>query len=230
MWFYWCWISYEFRFSKSSDISFSSMRTFFSFHDYAFACCGFRVHLMRSMPFWSWPIIKVVETWVGTEILISKLPTLIHFTIIPFRTLTRAALMTGGYFGCREAYRSSSGRTMMPADERTIADVFSENGHTIGMIGKWHLWECAPHRPQDRGFQEVVWHRCGGVGQASDDWGNDYFDDACERNGSHEKFEGYCTDVWFGGFRKFIERNKEHPFFLYLPANAPHGHYRLSLQ
>ena len=44
--------------------------------------------------------------------------------------------MTGAYFGCREAYRSSSGRTMMPADERTIADVFSENGHTIGMIGK----------------------------------------------------------------------------------------------
>jgi len=25
---------------------------------------------------------------------------------------------------------------MMPADERTIADVFSENGHTTGMIGK----------------------------------------------------------------------------------------------
>ena len=56
--------------------------------------------------------------------------------MIPFRTLTRAALMTGGYLGCTETYRSSSGRTMMPADERTIADVFSENGHTTGMIGK----------------------------------------------------------------------------------------------
>lgn len=86
------------------------------------------------------------------------------------------------------------------------------------------------HRPQDRGVQDVVWHRCGGVGQASDDWSNDYLDDACERNGSHEKVEGYCTDVWLGGFRKFIEHNKEHPFFLYLPTNAPHGQYRLSLR
>ena len=31
------------------------------------------------------------------------------------------------------------------------------------------------------GFQDAVWHRCGGVGQASDHWGNDYFDDTYER-------------------------------------------------
>ena len=44
--------------------------------------------------------------------------------------------MTGLYPGRTEAYRTSSGRTMMHIDERTIADVFSENGHTTGMIGK----------------------------------------------------------------------------------------------
>ena len=27
------------------------------------------------------------------------------------------------------------------------------------------------------GFQSVLWHRCGGVGQASDHWGNSSFDD-----------------------------------------------------
>ena len=61
-----------------------------------------------------------------------------------------------------------------------------------------HLGDNAPHRPQDRGFQDVVWHRCGGIGQASDHWGNDYFDDIYERNGKFEQFKGYCTDVWFG--------------------------------
>ena len=59
-------------------------------------------------------------------------------------------------------------------------------------------------------------------GQASDYWSNDYFDDIYERNGKFEKFEGYCSDVWFNESIKFIEKNKEKPFFLYLALNAPH--------
>ena len=114
---------------------------------------------------------------------------------------------------------------MLHTDERTMANVFADAGYVTGMIGKWHLGDNAPHRPQDRGFQDVVWHRCGGVGQASDHWGNDYFDDTYERNGKFEKFEGYCTDVWFREATRFIEQNKEKPFFLYLATNAPHGPY-----
>ena len=118
---------------------------------------------------------------------------------------------------------------MMHTDEHTVADVFSENGHTHRIFGKRHFVDRAPHRPQDRGFQEVFWHPCDTAGQASHDWGNGYFDDTYERNGSHEKVEGYCRDVWFGGSRKFIESNKGHSSFLYLHTNAPHGHYRLPL-
>ena len=114
---------------------------------------------------------------------------------------------------------------MLHTDEKTIATVFSENGYRTGMIGKWHLGDNAPHRPQDRGFQDVVWHRCGGVGQASDYWGNDYFDDTYERNGKFEKFEGYCTDVWFAEAMRFVEENQKKPFFLYIAPNAPHGPY-----
>lgn len=117
---------------------------------------------------------------------------------------------------------------MLHTDEKTVADVFAENGYVTGMVGKWHLGDNAPHRPQDRGFQDVVWHRCGGVGQASDFWGNDYFDDTYERNGSYEKFEGYCTDVWFSEGMRFIEENRDSPFFLYLATNAPHGPYRVA--
>ncbi|MBT5915280.1 MAG: sulfatase-like hydrolase/transferase, partial [Opitutae bacterium] len=87
--------------------------------------------------------------------------------------------------------------------------------------------------PQDRGFQDAVWHRCGGVGQASDHWGNDYFDDTYERvrpgsrRGTFEKFDGYCTDVWFREGMRFINQNKDNPFFLYIATNAPHGPYRV---
>ena len=155
------------------------------------------------------------------------------FHVSPFCTPTRAELMTGNHPGVTGAYRTSAGRTMMHPSEKTIANLFSENGYKTGMFGKWHLGDNAPNRPQDRGFQDVVWHRCGGVGQASDYWGNNYFDDSYERvrpgsrKGTFEKFNGYCTDVWFREGMRFISENQKEPFFLYIATNAPHGPYRV---
>jgi arylsulfatase A-like enzyme len=119
------------------------------------------------------------------------------------------------------------GRSLLRRDEVTMADVFAAGGYRTGIFGKWHLGDNYPFRPQGRGFQEVLVHGGGGVGQTPDYWGNDYFDDTYWHNGKLQKYAGYCTDVWFDAALQFIEACRDRPFFVYLTPNAPHAPYRV---
>jgi len=136
---------------------------------------------------------------------------------------TRGALMTGRHTNRLNVFHTISGRSMLFEDERTLPQVLAENGYTNGMFGKWHLGDNYPFRPEDRGFHEVVRHGGGGITQGPDYWGNDYFDDTYWHNGITEEYKGYCTDVFFAEGLRFIEDNKDNPFFCYISTNAPHG-------
>ncbi|MHC4154538.1 MAG: arylsulfatase [Planctomycetota bacterium] len=149
------------------------------------------------------------------------------FHVSPTCSPTRAALMTGRYCNRTGVWHTVMGRSLLRKDEVTMADVFRKGGYRTGIFGKWHLGDTYPFRPQDRGFDETLVHAGGGIGNTQDYWGNDYFDDSYFRNGKPEKFTGYCTDVWFAEAMKFIEANKDGPFFCYLPTNAPHGPFRV---
>ena len=146
-----------------------------------------------------------------------------NFHVDPTCAPTRAALMTGRYSNRVGVWHTVQGRSMLRRREVTMADIFSDNGYATGMFGKWHLGDCYPYRPEDRGFQHVVYHQAGGVGQAPDYWGNDYFDDTYMVNGKLQRFEGFCTDIWFDQGIQFIQANKNKPFFAYIALNAPHG-------
>jgi len=148
-----------------------------------------------------------------------------NFHVDPTCAPTRSALMTGRYSDRVGVWHTVQGRSMLRRRETTMADVFGANGYATGMFGKWHLGDCYPFRPEDRGFQHNVYHGAGGVGQAPDYWGNDYFDDTYIVNGKHQRFEGFCTDVWFDEGMKFIKDNKDKPFFAYISTNAPHSPY-----
>lgn len=136
---------------------------------------------------------------------------------------TRAGLLTGHYANSTGVWHTIGGRSLLRSDEISMADYFGRSGYATGIFGKWHLGDNAPYRPQDRGFQAVVVHGGGGVGQTPDYWGNCYFDDSYWNGERHARYEGYCTDVWFQEALTFIEQNHSKPFFCYIPTNAPHS-------
>ena len=140
---------------------------------------------------------------------------------------SRSSIMTGRHTNRLNTYHTINGRSILFEDEVLLPQVLAQNGYTNGMFGKWHLGDNYPYRPEDRGFHEVVRHGGGGIGQGPDYWENDYFDDTYWHNGKVEEYDGYCTDVFFSQALKFIEKNKDRPFFCYLATNAPHGPYNV---
>mgnify|MGYP001223718170 CR=1 FL=1 len=140
---------------------------------------------------------------------------------------TRAGLLTGRNCNRNGVWHTIMGASILNREEVTMANVFQDNGYKTGMFGKWHLGDNHPFAPEDRGFQEAFYHGGGGVGQTPDYWNNDYFDDTYYRNGTPEKVEGYCTDIWFNEALKFIENKKDDNFLCYLSLNAPHSPYNV---
>jgi len=111
---------------------------------------------------------------------------------------------------------------LMKSSEVTIAKLLIEAGYSTGIFGKWHLGDSYPMRPSDKGFQETLIHKGGGIGQASDPPGNSYFNPILEHNNVKKVFEGYCDDIFADATLSFIDKNKDKPFFAFYATNLPH--------
>src|SRR6185369_5383457 len=105
------------------------------------------------------------------------------------------------------------GRAMMHPEEVTVAQMLAGAGYRTGICGKWHLGDNYPLRPMDRGFQECLVIRGGGLAQPSDPPGGDHYTDpTLWHHGKPEKHGGYCTDIFADAAIRFIEKNKDMPF------------------
>lgn len=142
-----------------------------------------------------------------------------RFFVSPVCAPTRASLLTGRYHLRTGTNGVTRGRENMRSEEVTIAEVLKDNGYVTGCFGKWHNGSNYPYHPNAQGFDEFV-------GFCSGHW-NNYFDTTLERNGEFFKSKGYISDALTNHAMEFIEKNKNRPFFCYVPFNAPHGPYQV---
>lgn len=75
-------------------------------------------------------------------------------------------------------------RERMTLKATTLPQLLKTVGYSDGIFGKWHLGDEEPYQPNNRGFDEVYIHGCGGIGQSypgscGDFPNNKYFNPLC---------------------------------------------------
>jgi arylsulfatase A-like enzyme len=140
---------------------------------------------------------------------------------------SRAALLTGCYpnrIGIQGALGPKSTIGINPG-EATLAELLKGRGYATAIYGKWHLGHLAPFLPTRHGFDEYF-----GIPYSNDMWPNHPTDKSypplplienervVETNPDQRNLTTWYTERAV----KFIEKNKERPFFLYVPHNMPH--------
>lgn len=157
---------------------------------------------------------------------------------------SRASLLTGCYptrVDVHGAYFPGSNQGLNP-EETTIAEMLKPLGYATAVFGKWHLGHHHPFLPLQQGFDEYF-----GLPYSNDMWPVDYDgvpvsekenptraskanypplplyqgnDPVREINTLEE--QGELTTLYTEKAVDFIRRNREKPFFLYIPHTMVH--------
>ncbi len=140
-----------------------------------------------------------------------------QFYLHPVCAPTRAAFLTGRHFLKTGVWGVHGGQDFMNLDETTIAEILQKNGYITGMFGKWHVGKTDGYYPWDRGFDESYFARL-----------YRYFDNNGKYNGETLKTKGSVKKVITDFAIKFMEKNKDKPFFCYVPYLTPHEPWKTS--
>ncbi len=140
---------------------------------------------------------------------------------------SRTALLSGCYpnrLGILGALGPNSKNGIKDA-ENLLPEYLKKLGYSTAIFGKWHLGDSAQYSPLRHGFDTYF-----GLPYSNDMWPNHptaknfpplplrQDDKVLELNPDQSKLTGWYTERGV----KFIEANKDKPFFLYMPHSMPH--------
>ncbi|QDT08262.1 arylsulfatase [Planctomycetes bacterium K23_9] len=152
------------------------------------------------------------------------------FQVSPTCAPTRAAIMSG-----RAPFKNGVTHTIMQRERMapstfTMPQALQSAGYKTGIFGKWHLGDEDAYLPGSRGFDEVLIHGSGGIGQVPlgdfpTNKENLYFDNVLLHNDTIVQTKGFCTDLFFHSGLAWIKKQHQsgNPYFAYISLNAPHA-------
>lgn len=172
-----------------------------------------------------------------------------HYSGAPVCAPSRCVLMTGKHLGHAEVRGNMQARVLYPEftegqiplseSAETIAQQFQRAGYATGAMGKWGLGPVgSTGEPNRKGFDLFFGYNCQAVAHS-------YFPNYLWRNREQilinerpvpgakkqptgevrfEDWQGqqYAPKLMIAEAERFIESNRERPFFLYLPFIEPH--------
>jgi arylsulfatase A-like enzyme len=139
------------------------------------------------------------------------------YTCQPVCGPARSCLQTGMYATRTGCYRNG---IALPADAKTLAHYFAQEGYRTGYIGKWHLADSdriGPVPPEQRGGYEY-WLASNVLEFTSDAYDCTLYD----ADNRKVKLPGYRVDALTDAAIRYIDMRRTEPFFLFLSFLEPH--------